>query len=248
MLILVSNDDGVGSPGILALASTLSKIPKAKVVIVAPDREQSATSHALTLQRPLRIHKVRENCYSVDGTPTDAVMLAVNSILKKKPDIVVSGINNGANLGEDVHYSGTVAAAMEGAIMGIPAVAVSLVARSDFYFKTAQFYARKIVQGVLKYGIPAGTALNVNVPNLPLKQIKGVAFTRQGRHSYGGVIFKKSDPRGQPYYWIGGESNPLEETLGTDCRAYLDKKVSVTPIKVDLTEYNLLEKMHQWKF
>lgn len=248
MLILVSNDDGIDSPGIRHLTSSLKKITKAKIVVVAPAREKSATSHSLTLHRPLRVERVGPNMYSVDGTPTDAVTLGVHSVLKKKPDLVISGINRGANLGEDVHYSGTVAAAMEGAIMGIPSVAISVVGNGkSFRYDAAARFGVKLARKVLKEGLPVGVVLNVNVPNLPEAQIKGFEITSLGKHSYGDVIIEKIDPRGRPYYWIGGDPHQFEDIEGSDCNAYVRNKISITPIQVDLTHYPFLQKVKQWK-
>lgn len=247
MHILVSNDDGIHSKGIQVLFRALEKIPKAQVTIVAPDREQSATSHALTLQRPLRISRHKKNQYTVDGTPTDSVMLGVHQVLKKKPDLLVSGINKGANLGEDVHYSGTVAAAMEGAIMGIPSIAVSLIGFEKYHFEGAANFTKKIAQKVLKEGLPKGVALNINVPNIPEEDLNGYEMTKLGKHSYGDIIIEKMDPRGRHYYWIGGDPNRFEKIKSSDCSAYLAGKISVTPIKVDLTDYSFLRKMKTWK-
>ncbi|MBX7148417.1 5'/3'-nucleotidase SurE [bacterium] len=247
MLILVSNDDGIDSPGLKKLASELKKIKKARVVVVAPSKEQSATSHSLTLHRPLRIEQHGKDEYAVTGTPTDAVMLGVHKILKKKPDVVVSGINRGANLGEDVHYSGTVAAAVEGAIMGVPAIAVSLVGIENFNFGPAATFAKKLTQQVLKKGLPKGTVLNVNVPNLAASKIKGYKITRLGKHSYGDVIVKNVDPRGKPYYWIGGNPFKFEKIKQSDCEAFDDGKISVTPLSVDMTYYDLMDELNSWE-
>lgn len=247
MLILVSNDDGIEARGIRILARSLKKIRGAKVIVVAPDREKSAASHALTIHRPLRIKKISPGFYAVDGTPTDAVMLAVHSILKKKPDLIVSGINRGANLGEDVHYSGTVSAAMEGAIMGIPAIAISVVGSTHFRYDVAARFSVKLARRILREGLPPGLVLNVNVPNLHPKKIRGVLATQLGKHLYGDINIEKIDPRGRPYYWIGGNPNRFEERKGSDCEAYLAGKISVTPIKVDLTDRAFLGKMKKWK-
>lgn len=247
MLVLVSNDDGIHSPGIRILARSLKKIASLKVIVVAPDREKSAASHALTLHRPLRVDRIAAGFYAVDGTPTDAVMLGVRSILKKKPGLIVSGINRGANLGEDVHYSGTVSAALEGAIMGIPAIAVSVVGNGRFRYDSAARFTVKLVRKVLKKGLPAGIVLNVNVPSLPAGKIRGCAATRLGKHNYGDVNIEKIDPRGRPYYWIGGNSNRFEDRRGSDCEAYLEGKISVTPLKVDLTDEHFLRVLKKWK-
>lgn len=248
ILILVSNDDGIDSPGIKCLTKYLKKIPQANVVVVAPDRERSAASHALTLHRPLRIKKLSPHRYAVTGTPTDSVMLGVHSILDRKPDLVVSGINRGGNVGEDVHYSGTVSAAMEGAIMGIPAIAISVVSNNKpFKYEVAGEFAKKLSEKVLKEGLPKGVVLNVNVPNLNSSEINGKVVTKLGNHNYGDIIVENLDPRGKPYYWIGGDPFNFDPKPGTDTRAHLDDKISVTPIKVDMTDKSFIRKLKTWK-
>lgn len=244
-LILVSNDDGFYSEGIKVLAKTLSKI--GKVVIVAPEQERSAASHSLTLHRPLRVKKIKPDVYAVDGTPTDCISLAVNELLPRAPDILVSGINKGANLGDDVHYSGTVSAAVEGGIMGISSIAISLMTRDTGYFQTAAEYALRIVRKVLLEGLPTGIILNVNVPNIPLKQVKGYQFTKQGKRNYGDIIAERLDPRGRKYYWIGGDEFGFEDIPDSDCNAVLDHRISITPIRVNLTDHEYLERLRQWK-
>jgi len=246
--ILISNDDGIHAPGLAALVKVLKKVRQFDIVVVAPDRERSAASHALTLHRPLRVEQKSPGFYAVDGTPTDAVMLAVHSILKKKPDLVISGINHGANLGEDVHYSGTVSAAVEGAIMGIPSIAVSLVANErPPRFEGASKFALKLVRQVFKEGLPKGVVLNVNVPNIPSNKIKGAVASCLGKHNYGDIIVEKIDPRGRPYYWIGGDPNQFEKRPDSDTQAYTGQKISVTPLKVDMTDYSFLGELKQWK-
>lgn len=217
-------------------------------MVVAPDRERSATSHSLTVHRPLRVQQVGPGFYSVDGTPTDSVMVGVHKILKKRPDLLVSGINRGANLGEDVHYSGTVSAALEGAIMGIPAIAVSVVGlEAPFIFEPAARFALKLARRVLKEGLPPGVVLNVNVPNKPAKQIRGAEVTSLGKHNYGDLIVEKIDPRGRSYFWIGGDPRHFEDRPGSDCNAFLKNKISVTPIQVDLTDYRFHQRLKEWK-
>ena len=248
MFILVSKEEGIDSRGIKALSQALKKIRRARVVVVAPVSEKSAASHSLTIHRPLRVEKVGFDQYAVDGTPADAVMLAVHQVLKRKPDLLVSGINRGANLGEDVHYSGTVSAALEGAIMGIPSMAVSLI-RNEKTLKhdTAARFAVKLARKVVKEGLPKGVVLNVNVPNLSGNRIKGYEFTILGKHNYGDVIVEKIDPRGRPYFWIGGNPNVFENIPDSDCNAYRQNKISVTPIQVDLTDYKFFNEIKQWK-
>lgn len=236
-LILVSNDDGIHSEGIIALAQALEGL--GEVIVVAPDREQSAMSHALTLHRPLRVNARGPNRYAVDGTPTDCVNLAINGILTRKPTLVVSGINTGANLGDDVTYSGTVSAAMEGTLLGIPSIAVSLVGRHDFTFTIAADFAAKVAARVLRDGLPPDTLLNVNVPQPPAgRKVGGVELTRMGRRRYSDAIVEKLDPRGKKYYWIGGGELDFEDTPGTDYHAISHDLISITPIHMDLTNHN----------
>jgi 5'/3'-nucleotidase len=242
-LILVSNDDGIHSEGIVALAEALDGL--GEVVVVAPDRERSAVSHSLTLHRPLRVAEMRPRRFAVDGTPTDCVNLAVNGILPRRPALVVSGINKGANLGDDVTYSGTVSAAMEGTLLGIPSIAISLLGRDGFHFGVASRVAHRLSAWVLEHGLPADTLLNVNVPapGDPATNggPRGVALTRMGRRRYGDAIVEKVDPRGKKYYWIGGEELEFEDAEGTDFHAVSQGLVSVTPIHLDLTNYKSFE-------
>jgi 5'-nucleotidase len=245
-LILVSNDDGIHSEGIRALATALADL--GEIVVVAPDRERSAVSHSLTLHRPLRVEPLGPARYAVDGTPTDCVNLAVNGILGRRPALVVSGINQGANLGDDVTYSGTVSAAMEGTLLGIPSIAISLIGRGDFRFDTAAAFARRLTGWVLERGLPADTLLNVNVP-APAdgRPVRGFALTRMGRRRYGDAIVEKVDPRGKKYYWIGGEELQFEDAEGTDFHAVSQGLVSVTPIHLDLTNYKSFDALRALK-
>jgi len=242
--ILISNDDGIEAPGLKSLAEALSK--SHEVTVVAPDREQSATSHSLTLQRPLRVKKINSNFYSVDGTPTDCINLAVNGILEKRPDLVVSGINQGPNLGDDITYSGTVSAAIEGTLLGIPSIAVSLVARENYIFETAAEFAVYLAEIVFEKGLPPDTFLNVNIPNLPRKKIEGVSITHQGKRIYEDLVFKKLDPRGVEYYWIGGGNAKWEKSNGTDFQAIEKGMISITPLHLDLTNYRALSVIKSW--
>lgn len=244
-LILVSNDDGFYSEGIKTLAKALRSI--GQVVTVAPDQERSAASHSLTLHRPLRVKKIATDVYAVDGTPTDCITIAVKELLPRAPDLIVSGINNGANLGDDVHYSGTVSAAVEGGIMGIPSIAISLMSREEGHFDTAAQFAVRLSKKALKEGIPSGVILNVNVPNVSLKQIKGYQFTKQGKRNYGDIIAERIDPRGKKYYWIGGDEHGFEDISQSDCNAVLTNYISITPIRVNLTDHEYLETLSQWK-
>ncbi|MFA4974105.1 MAG: 5'/3'-nucleotidase SurE [bacterium] len=231
-LILVSNDDGVRADGLRRLARALGSL--GRVVIAAPDKERSASSHSITLHRPLRVERVSRDVYSVDGTPTDCVLLAVHGLLGQRPDLIVSGINHGPNLGDDVHYSGTVSVAFEGGILGIPSISVSSMGKGK-HLETAAACAREIAQGVLRDGLPRGVVLNVNVPDVPIESIKGFALTRQGKRNYGGVIVEKTDPRGKKYYWIGGDQSGFEDVPHSDCNAVRKGFVSITPLRVNLT-------------
>lgn len=240
--ILISNDDGINSAGLNALCEALRII--GEIIVVAPDRDQSAVSHSLSLYRPLRIEEIADSVYSVDGTPTDCVNLAINGLLKnRRPDLMVSGINKGENLGDDITYSGTVSAAMEGTLLGIPSVAISLATKNDFHFETASHYALMISKYVLRRGLPEGTLLNVNIPNLPQDRVRGVKVTRQGKRVYGEPIVENIDPRGRKYYWIGGNELGSLEIENSDIVAVRQGYVSVTPIKLDLTDYDFLEKL-----
>ncbi len=235
-LILVSNDDGIHSDGLKALVEAVR--PHGRVVVVAPDREQSAVSHALTLHRPLRIDQLDEQRWTVDGTPTDCVNLAINGILRERPVLVLSGINKGANLGDDVTYSGTVSAAMEGTLLGIPSIAMSQIGRGPYDFTIAAGFAGELVERVLANPMPADTLLNVNVPQFADgERPRGVALTRMGKRRYGDAVIEKVDPRGRKYYWIGGEELSFIEEEGTDFHAVSRGSISLTPIHLDLTNY-----------
>jgi 5'-nucleotidase len=246
-LILVSNDDGIHSEGIVALADALRGC--GEVVVVAPDRERSAVSHSLTLHRPLRVEELGPGRYAIDGTPTDCVNLAVNGILGRRPALVVSGINKGANLGDDVTYSGTVSAAMEGTLLGIPSLAISLLGRASFRFDVAAGFATRLVTWVLARGLPPDTLLNVNVPAPDdARAVRGFALTRMGRRRYGDAIVEKVDPRGKKYYWIGGEELEFVDEEGTDFHAVSQGLISVTPIHLDLTNYKSFEALRALDF
>jgi 5'-nucleotidase len=246
-ILLVSNDDGFRSEGIVALAEALR--PLGTVYVVAPDRERSAAGHSLTLTQPLRVEKVGYRVYDVDGTPTDCVNLAANGILrKKKIDLLVSGINKGANLGDDITYSGTVSAAMEGTLLGIPSIAVSLVSRNHFRFEAAAAFTAKLARKALRQKIPEDTLLNVNLPNLPMEKIRGVRITRQGKRIYGEAVVEKRDPRGRKYYWIGGDTLRTQDIPGSDLEAVEQNYISITPIHLDMTNYKSLRTLRRWKW
>jgi 5'-nucleotidase len=235
MMILVCNDDGVRSEGIQSLARALE--PLGDVFVVAPDREQSAAGHSLTLHRPLRVEQIAARQFAIDGTPTDCVNLAVSGILPARPGLVVSGINKGANLGDDITYSGTVSAAMEGTLLGIPSIAVSLAGRLEFDFGPAAEFAALLVAQVLEQGLPPDTLLNVNVPDRPRDAMTGFRITKQGKRRFGEALVEKVDPRGKKYYWIGGDELGFVDEPGTDYAALLDGAISITPVHLDLTHY-----------
>ncbi|MFN7955253.1 MAG: 5'/3'-nucleotidase SurE [bacterium] len=245
-MILVTNDDGVHSPGLKALAEAMREV--GEVLIVAPDREQSAASHALTLQRPLRLEQTAPGTWAVDGTPSDAVYLGINAVLKgRRPDLVASGINLGANLGDDITYSGTVAAAMEGTLLGAPAFAISMAARRNFHFETATRFAARLARSILSHGLPKATLLNVNVPNIPPEPEVGYRVTRQGKRRYTDAVVDRTDPRGRTYYWIGGDELGFDPIEGSDAVAVLrDKLISVTPVHLDLTHDHLVDEIAAW--
>lgn len=249
MRILVSNDDGVEAAGIIALAGALA--PLGEVWVVAPETEQSGTSHSISLHRPLRLRERGPRWYSVDGTPSDSIYLAINHVLRdRRPDLVVSGINHGANLADDITYSGTVAAAVEATMLGFPAIAVSLAQRGGPWdFTPAARFARKLVEGMqgTNKKPPRGVLLNVNVP----RDSDGERYriTRQGKRSYGAEVVEKNDPRGRPYYWIGGDELAHEHLPGSDANAVIDERViSVTPLHLDMTHDLTRSRMLEWSF
>jgi len=242
--ILLTNDDGIHAEGIRALAEGLEGLGEIRVI--APDREQSASSHSITLHQPLRIMTLAPNRVSVTGTPTDCVLLAVNGVFGDRPRLVISGINHGPNLGDDVTYSGTVAAAMEGFLLGVPSIAVSLAASSgELHFATAARYARRVATKILESGPPLGALVNINVPNLPDEEIAGIRVTKLGKRHYVDTVVEKTDPRGKPYYWIGG-SPSWQAGKNTDQGAILDRYVSITPLHLDLTDYKAVVEMEGW--
>jgi 5'-nucleotidase len=240
MLILISNDDGIQSEGIIALEEALR--PVGEIFTVAPDRAQSSMSHALTLHRPLRVQEVAPRRLAVNGTPSDCVKLALTGLLPVRPHLVVSGINKGPNLGDDIIYSGTVSAAIEGALLTVPSIAVSLVTFRDFDFRAAAEFTAFLVSSIQETGgIPPETLLNVNVPPMPKSELKGWRLTRMGKRHYSENIVERVDPRGGKYYWIGGDDLGFDKEDGTDCVAVHEGYVSVTPLQVDLTNYRVLE-------
>ena len=244
MRILVSNDDGYRAPGLAALAAAMAQL--GTVTVVAPDRNRSGASNSLTLDRPIRA-VLGDNGYTfVDGTPTDCVHLAITGLLDKEPDIVVSGINAGANLGDDVLYSGTVAAAMEGRFLGFPAIAVSLVGEEPQHYVTAAEVAKRLVLRLQTHTLPADTILNVNVPDVPWAELTGFETTRLGHRRKSEPVIKSRDPRGRAIYWVGPAGPEEDADAGTDFFAIRQRKVSITPLQVDLTRYSALDVVSGW--
>lgn len=244
MNILISNDDGYLSQGIKALADALAVI--ADIRVVAPDRDRSGASNSLTLDSPIRA-RIGTNGYTcVEGTPTDCVHLAITGLLECEPDMVVAGINTGANLGDDVLYSGTVAAAMEGRFLGYPALAVSLAGDRQEHFDTAARVAVELVQRVLSGSLPADTILNVNVPDLPWDELAGMQATRLGHRHKSEPVVEMQDPRGRPVYWVGPAGSEQDAGPGTDFHAVRTGHVSVTPLDVDLTRYKAIDTLASW--
>jgi len=245
MKILVTNDDGIFAPGILALAEALAEL--GEVTVVAPDRERSAVGHALTLHAPLRATQVAPNRFAVDGTPTDCVNLGIHGLLAERPDLVVSGINRGGNLGDDITYSGTVAAALEATLMGIPAFAVSLVTEGEgTHYRAAAAIAVRLARAIASRGLPRDTFLNVNVPDLPPEVLQPPLITTQGKREYDGMIVDKVDPRGRSYYWIGTVDLKFHDLAGSDYAAVHRGHISITPLHLDLTNYQSLAELQQW--
>lgn len=249
MRVLITNDDGINSPGIAALVHAFEAA--AEVFVVAPEHERSATGHAITLHKPLRatpagIPGSAARAWATNGTPADCVALGMLDLLQDRPDVVVSGINVGPNIGRDLTYSGTVSGAMEGAIFGVPSIAVSIGAFRNPVFTVAAAFAVALAEAILEHGLPDDTLLNVNVPNLPRKEIAGVAVTHQGTKRYISRLEKRSDPRGRAYYWLTGEPAPQPDEEGTDSWALARGRISVTPIGLDLTNERLREALERW--
>ena len=253
--ILLTNDDGIDAPGLRALLRALR--PLAEVTVLAPDHNWSAAGHTKTMHKPLRVTPYTFECdgaeegvaaFTTTGAPSDCVALALLGILPKAPDLVVSGINQGANVGHDVTYSGTVAAAMEAVIFGLPAVAISLNDYQSRVFGFAAEVGARVVRQVLARGLPPGVFLNVNVPCLPAEEIRGLEVTRLGRRVYRDVLIERTDPRGQPYYWIGGEPPTGHEDEGTDIGALARGYVSVSPVHLDMTAHELLPALGEWNW
>ena len=244
MHILITNDDGYLAPGIQILAEYLSTI--AKITVVAPDRNRSGASNSLTLMRPVRAFSSDNGWIRIDGTPTDCVHMAITGLLDHRPDMVVSGINAGANLGDDVLYSGTVAAAMEGRFLGLPAIAVSLTGRSGQHYETAADITRRIVGNLIKDALPDDTILNINVPDLMRDEIQSIQATRLGYRHKAEPMVTQHDPYGSPIYWVGPPGAAQDAGPGTDFHAVEHNQVSVTPLKIDLTRHESINPLQQW--
>jgi 5'-nucleotidase len=244
MNILITNDDGITAPALYLLRQELSGL--GKVHIVAPDRDQSAMSHSITLHRPMRIERPEPDVYAVDGTPTDCVVAGIHGLLAEPVDLIVSGVNRGGNMGDDVFYSGTVAAAIEGAIQGLPAIALSLVTSGRADFTYACGFARRLIEVVLAQRLPPKSLLNVNVPDRPAAEIQGVRVTRLGQRRYADRLIERADPRGRAYYWIGGDTPVWERRPESDFLAIEEGYVSVTPMHLDLTDEPLREGLARW--
>ncbi|MDN3699069.1 5'/3'-nucleotidase SurE [Vibrio cortegadensis] len=243
MKILLSNDDGVHAKGIHALAEVLSDL--AEIIIVAPDRNRSGASNSLTLEQPLRVQEIVTNTYSVQGTPTDCVHFALNELLKDDlPDLVLSGINHGANLGDDVLYSGTVAAAMEGHFLGVQSIAFSLAGKE--HFATAAKVARQLVEQHIAAPIPTNRLLNVNIPDVGFEQLLGTQVTRLGARHHAEAMIRQKDPRGHDIYWLGPPGKEQDAGEGTDFHAIENHYISITPLQVDLTAHESLRSMDTW--
>jgi 5'/3'-nucleotidase len=245
MRILITNDDGIHSPGLTALAKALSAV--GEVWVVAPDRERTAVAHALTLHKPLRVHQMGKRVYAVNGTPVDCVNLAILKIMSKPPALVVSGINKGVNLGDDVMYSGTVSAAVEGTILGFPSMAVSQEGQERFRFEVGAHYAVRVAHLVLERGLPDETLVNVNVPDRPLLSVRGVRATCLSRRRFDNPIIEKLDPHGRSYYWIAGTRVSWSRSKDADHEAIEEGFVSLTPIHLDTTHYGALDQFRSWE-
>ncbi len=243
-LFLITNDDGIHSPGLEALVQALSS--QAECVVIAPDRDNSAVSHSLTMNRPLRVTRLRDGYFILNGTPTDCVAIGLNKIIKAKPDLLVSGINPGPNLGDDISYSGTVSAAVEGTMYGIPSLAISLAGEAPYDFTSAAEIAARLAKLILQQGLPKDTLLNANVPQS--KSIRGIKVTRQGRRLWDNAIQEISDPWGRKHYWIGGGTPSPDSGKDTDSYAVNNGYISVTPIHLDLTNHQGIDHLkNEWR-
>lgn len=242
--VLISNDDGVYAKGIVTLADAIKKM--ATIDVFAPDRNRSGASNSLTLTAPLHLKTLDNGFVSVEGTPTDCVHVAITGLLETMPDMVVSGINAGANMGDDVWYSGTVAAAMEGRFLGLPAIAMSLAGEKLEHYETAAKVACELIQHILQEPLPAATILNVNVPDVPFEQLQGYEVTRLGTRHCAAPTIKQVDPRGNKIYWVGPAGAEQDAGIGTDFYAIRQNKVSITPLRVDITHYEAFDVLSSW--
>ena len=246
MLILLTNDDGIDSRGFILLKERL--LEHNEVLAIAPEKERTCIGHAITIHKPLRIKKIDEALFSTNGTPADCVLLGIKTLMKRMPDLVISGINKGPNMGQDVNYSGTVAAAKEGAFLGINSIAVSIDARQNYMFEDAVEVISLIIEKSVKIALPPGTLLNINIPNIKREQLRGFMVTRLGKRIYNGTITERVDPRGNKYYWIGGNGDNFEQTEGTDLYAVRNGYVSITPLGLDMTHNEYLHTLrHHFK-
>ena len=244
MKILLSNDDGYFAKGLLVLAAALKE--RADITIVAPDKNRSAASNSLTLELPLRAFEIEPNFYKVDGTPTDCVHLAITGLIETEPDMVIAGINHGANMGDDVLYSGTLAAATEGRFLGFPAIAISLASNEPQYFETAAEVAVYLLRRIQEKPLAQDVVLNVNVPDIPVAELKGYQVTRLGQRHKSEPVIKSQDPRGRPIYWVGPPGLARDDGFGTDFDAVRNNYVSITPLQLDLTRYELMDDLSEW--
>lgn len=244
MHLLLSNDDGIHAIGLKLLADALA--PLGKITVVAPNRDRSASSNSLTLDRPIRAQEMKQNWYSVDGTPTDCVHLAITGLIKEEPNIVVSGINAGANLGDDVIYSGTVAAAMEGRFLGLPAVAISVASFQPKYLEDAAQVSAEMIGKLAATQLPSDVIININIPDLPKNELQGVQATRLGNRHKAEPVIKSEDPRGKPIFWVGAAGPEQDAGQGTDFHAIKNGYVSVSPMHLDLTHYNAMQSVADW--
>ena len=244
MHLLLSNDDGIHASGLEQLAAALA--PLGKISVVAPNRNRSAASNSLTLERPIRAQKVKNNWYSVDGTPTDCVHLAITGLLDDEPDIVVSGINAGANLGDDVIYSGTVAAAIEGRFLGLPAVAISSTSFQPKFMEDAALVSHSLVSNLAKTTLPNDVIININIPDVSKDEIMGIQTTRLGNRHKAEPVIEDKDPRGKPIYWVGAAGPEQDAGIGTDFYAVNNNYISVSPMHLDLTHYKAMEDVENW--
>lgn len=250
MTILLTNDDGIHAPGLWALYRALKS--DHNLVVVAPERERSAVGHGITLHKPLRAYKVTVNGgdegWAVTGTPADCVKLSMVELLGRRPDLVISGINPGANVGVNLNYSGTVAAAKEAALYGVPALAVSVQSPENPFYDDAARFVAQLVPTLRAKGLPAGVFLNINLPNMPLDAVAGVRIARQGCDLYDEYFEKRRDPRNRIYYWQGCEAQPAYTQADADGAMLAEKYITVTPVRCDMTDYTMMEQLHTWGF